>query len=284
MPSLEDILTSWEGGALSSSFALMEMLVATRDRGEEVKRFLAASAKKAHDARYDGLLQMLTDNAEGCARVAGIVRDTPILRDVSDVSALFDRAVRASEEASVALYSLGNPSILEQATLEIVSFLEQQGWLGRRRKLLDLGSGIGRFEVAIASRVASVVGLDVSPEMISVAERRAIGLANVRFVLGNGLELPFRNGEFDVVLAIDTMPYIVGLGDDVLESTFREVARVLRAGGHFAILELSYREDLEADRRDLATFAARFGFDVVVDGPSPFALWSGTAFSLRRLG
>ena len=281
MLSLEGILASWECGTLSSPLALMEMLVVTKDY-QEVERFLADRVTEAKDARRGELLRMLEDNQHGCTRVAGIVRDGTPLCDLSDVKALFDRAVGTSEEASVALYSLGSAEILASATDEIVRFLEEERVLDTGRKVLDLGCGIGRFEIALSSRVQSLVGIELSPNMVAVARRRTSGLTNVRIELGNGLELPVHDGEFDLALAIDSMPYLVGLGDEVLDANFAEIARVLRRGGDFVILEFSYRENLDADRRDLSALADRYGFDVVVNGSSPFALWSGRAFRLRR--
>ncbi len=283
VPSLDQILASWQRGALSSPLALMEMLVATQDPAR-VARFLEESGAGQRDARFDELARMLTDNVEGCARVATIVRDQAPLRDVDDVKALFDRAVDASEEASVALYSLGNAAILERATAEIVAFLEKKSLLGSDRKVLDLGCGIGRLEVALAPRVRSLVGVDLSAKMVSVARRRTAALDNVRIELGDGFELPCADRAFDLALAVDSMPYVVGLGDEVLDASFGEIARALCPGGDFVILEYSYREDLEADRRDIANLCARFGFDVVVNGSLPFAIWSGGAFCLRRRG
>jgi SAM-dependent methyltransferase len=281
VPSLDGILASWESGMLSSPLALMEMLVVTKDY-DEVERFLASGVAGARDARHDDLRRMLVDNGHGCRQVAGILHHDAPLRDLSDVRALFDRAVEECEEASVALYSLGSATILESATDEIVRFLEEQRVLGAGRKVLDLGCGIGRFEMALSSRVERLVGVDLSPNMVAVARRRTSGLANVRIDLGDGLDLAGGDGEFDLALAIDSMPYLVGLGDEVLDANFAEIARVLRRGGDFVILEFSYRENLDADRRDLSTLADRFGFDVVVNGSSPFALWTGRAFRLRR--
>jgi SAM-dependent methyltransferase len=280
-PSLEQILASWKRGALSSPLALMEMLICTKDCGT-VARFLAENAAHGHEGRHDELRQMLVDNADGCAKVAEIARGDAPIRDVADVKVLFDRAVDACQEASVALYSLGNAAILETATEEIVAFLEREGLLGGDRRVLDLGSGIGRLEVALSPRVHSLVGIDVSPNMVSVARGRTSHLANVRIELGSGFELPFADGVFDLALAVDSMPYVVGLGDHAILPNFEEIARVLRPGGDFVILEFSYREDRESDCRDVARLADRFGFEVIVNGSSPFTVWSGRAFRLRR--
>jgi hypothetical protein len=63
---------------------------------------------------------------------------------------------------------------------------------------------------------------------------------------------------------------------------FAEVGRVLREGGDFVILNLSYRGDLELDRDDARRLAATTGFAVLRDGTTDLELWDGATFHLRK--
>ena len=168
---------------------------------------------------------------------------------VARIAAFFDRAVRHSPEASVALYSLGDPAILAAATAEIVAWLEEQGLLRPGMDVLDLGCGIGRIAAVLAPHCRSVLGLDVSAGMVAEARRRCAGLGNIRFEQtdGQGLDaLPA--GAFDLVLAIDSFPYIVQAG--TADRYAGDAVQVLRPGGALAVLNLSYRDDAAQDRAD----------------------------------
>ncbi len=208
---------------------------------------------------------------------------------VARVAAFFDRQAARTPEAGVALYSLGDPQILAAATAEIVDWLGAEGLLGPRLGMalegpdvLDLGCGIGRMAAALAPRCRSVLGLDVSPGMVAEARRR-VEREKVRFEVTAGQDLAgVAAGTFDLVLAVDSFPYIVQVGADVAEQHVAGAARALRAGGALAVLNLSYRQDLAADRADAARWAARHGFTLARAGERPFALWDGTAFVLRR--
>ena len=101
---------------------------------------------------------------------------------------MFDAAVQQSPEASVAAYSLGDPDILATATSEIVDWLSAERLLQVRDDVLDLGCGIGRIAGAIAPRVRSVLGLDVSPGMIAEATQRYGDVGNLRFAVTSGEE------------------------------------------------------------------------------------------------
>ena len=48
------------------------------------------------------------------------------------------------------------------------------------------------------------------------------------------------------------------------------------------ILNLSYHQDSAADEADAVRWAETFGFTPERLGGSPFTLWDGTAFVLRR--
>jgi ubiquinone/menaquinone biosynthesis C-methylase UbiE len=84
--------------------------------------------------------------------------------------------------------------------------LELGEWGGerlvRRKRVLDLGCGDGRFALGIARLASSVDGLDPDGEAIMAAKKsaRSSGLGNVRFRVGAAQKLPYPDGAFDVVL------------------------------------------------------------------------------------
>jgi len=196
---------------------------------------------------------------------------------------LFDWSVQQSEEASVALYSLGNPQLLERATREIIAQLELWNIVSQKRIVLDIGCGIGRVAQELAPKVKEVHGIDVSSRMIEAALRRCAPLSNVRLTKGNGRDLrEFASSSFDAAIAVDTFPYIHQSGAPLVASFFRESARVLRPGGDLVILNYSYRGDDALDTEEVLRSAGECGFDVVVKGDRPFTMWDALAFHLRK--
>jgi SAM-dependent methyltransferase len=285
---LEAILLRSEEGALSPAVALMQMLIETED---DERALATLRALAARSARASEILRLAEANRAGCARVAAMLRsgvdvpprDASVEEGVAFCRRLFDWSVRQSEEASVALYSLASPELLEAATREIVLLLASWGSLGVHKHALDVGCGIGRMEAALEGRLGKIVGIDVSPHMIAAARRRCDGLANVVLAECSGLDLSaFEARRFDLVFAIDSFPYIVQAGMDLARTHFTEAARVLRPGGELVILQFSYRGDVETDRRDVARLSGEAGLDVKVNGETPFGLWNGAAFRMLR--
>jgi SAM-dependent methyltransferase len=195
----------------------------------------------------------------------------------------FDRLAAAAPEGGVALYALGNPDLLREATAEVVARLEAWGLLGRDCRVLEVGCGIGRFVAALSPHVARVTGLDVSEGMVARARERCAGLANVALAVSSGQDLAaVEDGAADLVLGADVFPYLVEAGAEVVERHGAEAARVLGPEGHLAILNYSYRGDLGRDREDVAALARRHGFDLVRAATGDFALWDASTFILRR--
>ena len=277
-------------GAISAQIALMEMLIAAEDLAP-VERALSLFSQAGGGRAHRELLRVFADNRAGCDKIASLLRAEPAsssgsssTETIAYYSALFDGLVAQSEETSVALYSLGNPQILAAATDEIVQLLQRTELIARHTRVLDVGCGIGRLEVALAPHVAQIDGIDISPRMVAVARERCAALANVRIDLSSGQDFSgFASAEKELVLAVDSFPYVVQAGAKLVETIFAEAARVLVPGGYFVVLNFSYREQLERDRADAAELAARHGFLVEQLGEQPFSLWNGAVYSLRRL-
>ena len=236
--------------------------------------------------------RLLDGHAEALDRLAAEIAETggdhsALGQDgeegVARIAAFFDRAVAHSPEAGVALYSLGDPAILAAATAEVVGWLEGTGLLRPDADVLDLGCGFGRVAAALSPRCRSVLGLDVSAGMVAEARRRHAGLRNARFDATPGRDLSaLPAGAFDLVLAVDSFPYLVQAG--VAEAHVAGAARALRPGGALAALDLSYRGAPDRDRAAAARWAGAHGLVLEAAGATPFALWDGAAFVFRRPG
>lgn len=91
----------------------------------------------------------------------------------------------------------------------------------RRPRILDVGCGTGA-NLLMLSQYGDAEGVDVSEDALAFCRER--GLEKVK--LGAGEELPYDDGTFDLVTALDVVEHM----DDDLAG-LREMRRVLRPGG-----------------------------------------------------
>jgi len=91
-------------------------------------------------------------------------------------------------------------------------------------RAVDIGTGAGTLALALAPLVKEVVGVDVVPELLEAARRKAP--ANVRFVEGDATALPFERAAFEIAATRRTLHHIARP-----ELVVAELARVVRPGG-----------------------------------------------------
>ena len=119
--------------------------------------------------------------------------------------------------------------------------------------VLDLGSGAGADVLISARRVGPAgraIGLDMTDEMLALARANAAeaGATNVEFLKGYLEEIPLPEGSVDVVIS----NCVINLAADK-RVVLAEAARVLRAGGRFAVSDVIADEGMdEATRADMA--------------------------------
>ncbi len=132
----------------------------------------------------------------------------------------------------------------EEDAVAISSYLEEQGLEACR--LLDAPCGIGRVSIPLARLGFGVTGIDLSPHLVGVAEKKAadFGLpaGRARFSVGDMRDLgsKFPQSSFDAVLNVFTS---IGYGpeeDDL--RFFREARTVTRRGGLLLISGLRNRD------------------------------------------
>jgi SAM-dependent methyltransferase len=287
-------LSDWITGTISGPIALLALMNVLRQPEPmrallepllEQMRSTGSPHEREKAAAMSRLLERLPSALANIGALLEIERDherswsgDPVAR----YAALFDVLVKNSEEASVALYSLGDAALLQSATAEVVKQLERWQFVGADRVVLQIGCGIGRFEAALAGSVNMAYGIDISTEMIAAARRRCAAQQNVRFAVCSGHDLSlFESDMFDGVYAVDTFPYLHAAGSQVVAKHFQEIVRVLRARGDFVLMNFSYRGSLEADRLDVEQLAQQYGFEILANGIQPFEIWDGAVWRLR---
>ena len=99
-------------------------------------------------------------------------------------------------------------------------------------KIIDIATGTGDIALCFANDNVQVVGVDNASMMLDLANKKSMGLSNIRFQLEDAENMSFDDNTFDVAT--------IGFGVrnfENLERGLSEIKRVLRPGKKLIILE-----------------------------------------------
>ncbi len=121
------------------------------------------------------------------------------------------------------------PKALYEKLYNLGIGIENSSWL-------DIGTGTGVLPFNLYNYGGNITGVDISESQIEVANALAIekGSKNVHFLVSPAETLPFPDNSFDSITAAQCFWYFDR------ESVTKEIKRVLKPGGVFAKIYMSY--------------------------------------------
>lgn len=131
-------------------------------------------------------------------------------------------------------YKLVYPHRDEAEALKQLEFLSKHIHLPEGAKVLDLCCGCGRHAVELKQRGYDVIGLDLSEELLELADSRADESSqDMEFICGDMREIPFED-HFDLIVNFFTS---FGYFADDYENqrVLLSIAKALKTGGKFLI-------------------------------------------------
>jgi 2-polyprenyl-3-methyl-5-hydroxy-6-metoxy-1,4-benzoquinol methylase len=114
------------------------------------------------------------------------------------------------------------------------------------QRALDVGCGAGRLTRALAQRAAAVDGVDLSPNMIDVAQARSQAYTNISYQVADVLAWPTDGRRYDVIVSVAVLHHLD------LGAALARFAELLNVGGVLAMIDLYQAETLA----DWATMAS----------------------------
>jgi SAM-dependent methyltransferase len=203
---------------------------------------------------------------------------------------LSDGAKRDGQWDSAAFFATG---VTEIGSL--LRDLDAQGIIFSRGAALDFGCGVGRLTQALAPHFARAVGIDISPSMLDVANRRNRFPERVSYVSNQTADLRvFPDGTFDFLVSHIVLQH---LPPEITVGYLREFFRVLAPAGVLVFQLPSHRRRPvvmpdDAYRASLAVSgmpgrgvgpSEEITLDVAITNRSAIE-WSRRDFGLLRVG
>ena len=150
---------------------------------------------------------------------------------------------------------------------------QDQITLGRKKRILDVGCGYGRWSVKLAKLGHIVFGTDVSSESINNAKKYAKkNKAKVEFAAMPAQKLKVKKkdqGKFDLALSITVLQHVVNNKD--WEEAFRRINKILKKNGLLFLIEsasnkkIKQKLEYKAERtlNEHKKVAKKTGFEVI---------------------
>lgn len=119
-------------------------------------------------------------------------------------------------------------------------------------RVLELGCGTAYFTRELARTGATIIAIDISPELLASA-RDQCRVKNVEFAVGNAYALSYSDNSFDAVVGSSVLHHLA------IERALGELHRVLRSGGTIRFTEPNMLNPQIAIQKNVPAMKRRLG-------------------------
>ena len=168
-----------------------------------------------------------------------------------------------------------------RADFDRIALLSQEGWDHNSHyhnyllkhlpahcaDALEIGCGTGAFSRLLAQRSERVLALDLSPQMIRVAQERSAQYLNICYPVADVLEWAFPVEQFDCIASIATLHHLP------LADMLGKMKRALKPNGVLLVLDLYQQETIMENLSSLITFPVSIALKLVKNGLTKAAMF-----------
>jgi ubiquinone/menaquinone biosynthesis C-methylase UbiE len=172
------------------------------------------------------------------------MHENPLFHNnIKSTADTYDVLAKGYYEARIYKQGIG---YFHHTLLELPSTLKLLGNV-RGKRILDVGCGPGLYASLLIKNGAVVIGLDISRELIRIAKKEA---PTAEFIIGDAGRLPYKNSEFDIVIAPLVLHYL-----NSWDEALKGIHAVLKKGGIFIF---SHRNPFTEKRKRKKWFFKKF--------------------------
>jgi len=141
--------------------------------------------------------------------------------------------------------------------------------------ILEIGSGIGRILIPMSKFFGSVIGIDISSEMVLLGQKHVSDIPNCTIVENNGLDLSeFSDNSFDFCYSFIVFQHIPE--KQIVEKYISEVSRVLKSDCLFRFQvrgtittkpdEITTWDGVQFTSKEIHKIAEENNFEIIEEG------------------
>jgi len=144
-----------------------------------------------------------------------------------------------------------NERIKEQFSKQAIPFTEIKGHydsidtiidmseVSKEHTVLDLACGTGIVSCEFAKHAKSVIGLDITQEMLdeAIKKQKIENLTNIEFKIGDVEKSPYRDESFDIIFTRYSFHHFLDT-----KKVFDEMVRVCKNGGKIIIVDVALKK------------------------------------------